>query len=76
MFQFDYQWLSKNGRWQADMTREKDGICGSVMSLTFENSKYSSQVGFYIKEYREQFDGSLPKYVKTELIEFCREKMR
>lgn len=76
MHEFDYQWKSKNGRWQADMTKEKDYIVGSVMSWTYNNTKYSSQVGFIIKEYTEKFDGSLPKYVKTELTEFCKSKLK
>ncbi len=81
MYQFDYQWISKNGRWQADMTRDKDNIYGSVMSLTLQNNKYSSQAGFIIKKLTKNyitkdFEGRLPKYIITELTGFCREKLK
>lgn len=80
MFQFDYQWKSKNGRWQADMYKENNCIYGSVMSWTYNNTKYSSQVGFRANMYSKdfittEFEGSLPKYVKTEIINFCKEKL-
>jgi len=76
MEEFDYQWISKNGRWQADMTKEKYCIYGSVMSLTIQNSKYSSQVCFRVSQYNEEFQGSIPKYVITELTEYCKAKLK
>lgn len=79
-FKFDYQWKSKNNRWQADMYIDKNKMYGAIMSNTLENSKYSEQVGFHIEKitnnyYSNQFDGSLPKYVKNEIIEFVKSKM-
>lgn len=75
-FKFDYQWMSKNRRWDASMYRNRDSIFGAVVSQTISNNKYSSSpVSFRISRYIEEFDGSLPSYVKNDLMKFCRDKL-
>jgi hypothetical protein len=59
---------SKNYRWSIRMELGKDKVYGSIMNNCFNVNNYSEQTGFTIDGNYIRITGSVPKYLKDEIL--------